>query len=151
MQTLVLGLGNELLADEGVGVHAARLLREEQFPEDITILEVGTSILDTLEELECADRVIVLDAIKDNGQPGTVYKICLADCSGSMNIASMHGFDIFRVMALTSRSVSPPVTVLGVEPAQIHWSMALSSTVTQSLPYLIEAVKEELACIPQGN
>lgn len=149
MQTLVLGLGNELLADEGVGVHAARLLREEQFPEDITILEVGTSILDTLEELECADRVIVLDAIKDNGQPGTVYKICLADCSGSMNIASMHGFDIFRVMALTRRSVSPPVTVLGVEPAQINWSMALSSTVTKSLPYLIEAVKEELASTPQ--
>jgi hydrogenase maturation protease len=143
-QTLVLGLGNELLADEGVGVHAARLLQQEELPEDITVLEVGTSILDSLEDLERADRIIVLDAMKDDGPPGTVYKIPMTDCSGSMNIASMHGFDIFRVMALARRTESPPVMVFGVEPAQISWSMSLSSTVIRSLPYLIEAVWEEL-------
>ena len=151
MHTLVLGLGNELLADEGVGVHAVRLLQQKELPDNITVLEVGTSILDILEELECAERVFVLDAMKDDGPPGTVYKIALNDCSGSMTIASMHGFDIFRVMALTRRTETPPVLVFGVEPEQICWSMTLSSTVTTSLPYLMEAVWEELTNINQGN
>ncbi len=144
MQTLVLGLGNELLADEGVGVHAARLLQEERLPETTRVLEVGTSILDALEDLERAERVIVLDAMKGNGSPGDVYKIALADCSGSMTIASMHGFDIFRVMALMGRSAPPRVLVFGVEPEQVNWSMTLTSSVTRSLPCLLEAVRKEL-------
>lgn len=144
MQTLILGLGNELLGDEGVGVHAARQLQKEKLPKDTTVLEVGTAILDALPELEQAGRLIILDAMKDNRPPGTVYKIPLDDCSGSACIASMHGFDIFRVMALTGRSDQPHAMVFGMEPEFIDWSMNLSSTVAESLPHLVRAVLNEL-------
>ncbi len=140
MRILILGLGNELLGDEGVGVHGVRLLQELKLPADTKVLEIGTGILDALPELGQAERIIVLDAMKAGGPPGTVYKIPLDHCSGSTCIASMHGFDIFRVMALTEYSEVPPVMVFGVEPKAIEWSMTLSPQVAECLPSLIDAV-----------
>lgn len=144
MQTVILGIGNELLGDEGVGVHAARRLNNEILPQQTRAVEVGTAILDTLDELEQADRIIVIDAMQNGNAPGTVYKIPLDECSGSPCIASMHGFDLFRVMALAGRTTPPPVTVFGVEPGVIDWSMELSPPVAASLPHLLDAVRKEL-------
>ena len=145
VKTVILGIGNELLGDEGIGVHAVRRLQGAVLPEQTKVVEVGTAILDALDELEQADRIIVIDAMQDGNAPGTVYKIPLDECSGSPCIASMHGFDIFRVMALAGRTTPPPVTVFGVEPGVIDWSMELSPPVADSLPYLLDAVQEELA------
>ena len=144
VKTVILGIGNELLGDEGIGVHAVRRLQGEILPDQTKVVEVGTAILDALDELEQADRIIVIDAMQDGNAPGTVYKIPLDECSGSPCIASMHGFDIFRVMALAGRTTPPPVTVFGVEPGIIDWSMELSPPVADSMPRLLVAVQEEL-------
>ena len=144
MHTVILGIGNELLGDEGIGVHAVRRLQNEILPEQTTVVEVGTAILDALDELEQADRIIVVDAMKDGRPPGTVYKIPLEQCSGSACIASMHGFDIFRVMALAGRDTPPPVMVFGVEPGVVGWSLELSPPVARSMDYLLDAVREEV-------
>jgi len=144
MQTIILGIGNELLADEGVGVHAARSLAAAPLPDQIKVIEVGTAILDALPVLEQADRLIILDAMQNGNAPGTVYKIPLEQCSGAATIASMHGFDIFRVMALAGRTAPPPVTVFGVEPQLIDWSLELSPPVAEALPFLLEAVRAEV-------
>ncbi len=58
MKTLILGMGNLLLGDEGVGVHAVRALLKDGCPPGIEILEIGTAILDALPALETAGRVI---------------------------------------------------------------------------------------------
>lgn len=144
MKTVVLGIGNLLLGDEGVGVHAVNALRHEECPKEIEVVEVGTAILDALPVLEKADRVIVLDAMKAHGEPGTVYRVPLEDCRTSPCIASMHGFDLVRVLALTHRKDTPEVLVLGVEPAYIDWSMELSPQVAKAIPVLLEAVWGEL-------
>ena len=102
MKTLVLGLGNLLLADEGVGVHAARALMEKGCPEDTTVLDIGTAILEALPDLEIADRVIIIDAVKADGVPGSVYRMPYEEFLKPEVIASMHGFDLSRVLALTS-------------------------------------------------
>ena len=142
--TLVLGIGNLLLGDEGVGVHAVRALQRETFPPEVEILEVGTAILDALPALERADRVIVLDAMKYDGDPGTVYRIALRKCERSQSIASMHGFDIFRVLALTGRKMPPEVLVFGVEPSFIGWSLDLSPQVRKAPIFLFASVKKEI-------
>ena len=143
-KTLILGIGNLLLGDEGVGVHAARALQKEGCPGDVEILEIGTAILDALPALEKADRVIVLDAMKYDGNPGSVYRIPLGKCEKSQCIASMHGFDIFRVLALTGRDEPPEVMVFGVEPFNLGWSMELSPQVSDSLTFLLESVRQEI-------
>jgi hydrogenase maturation protease len=144
-KTLVLGLGNLLLRDEGVGVHAAHALMRAGVPKQVTVLDIGTAILDALPQLEKARRVIVIDAIKADGAPGSVYRIPFEECARKETIASMHGFDLARVLALTRRKAPPEVIVLGVEPLEIAWSLDLSPPVQEALPFLVDAVRKEIA------
>ncbi len=144
MITLVLGIGNLLLGDDGVGVHAARRLLKEGQPPGTEVLEVGTAILDALPALEHADRILVLDAVKADGPPGTVYRLPFDECEPPSTIASLHGFDLSRVMALAGRESVPEVIVLGVEPASIDWSLELSPPVAEALPRFLEVVKKEM-------
>lgn len=144
MKTLVLGLGNLLLADEGVGVHAAQALMRAGCPGDTTVMDIGTSILEALLELELADRVIVIDAVKADGVPGSVYRMPYEEFARPEVIASMHGFDLSRVLALTRRAAPPEVIVVGVEPAAIDWSLDLSPEVQKALPFVLNAVRDEI-------
>ena len=144
MKTVVLGIGNLLLGDEGVGVHAVNALHHEGCPKEVEVVEAGTAILDALPVLEKANRVIVLDAMKAHGEPGTVYRVPLEDCHTSPCIASMHGFDLVRVLALTHRKDTSEVLVLVVKPASIDWSVELSPQVAKAIPVLLEAVRGEL-------
>lgn len=144
MKTLILGIGNLLLADEGVGVHAAHALAHDGCPDGAVVLDVGTAILDALEAIEEADFVIVVDAVKADGAPGSVYCMPLDAFSPSPCIASMHGFDLSRVLALTRRKEPPEVIVIGVEPARIEWSMELSPEVAEVLPIVRETILGEI-------
>jgi hydrogenase maturation protease len=145
---LILGLGNLLLADEGVGVHAARLLMERRRREDVVILDIGTAVLDALPALETADRVIIIDAMKADGPAGSVYRIAYDDCLRPSVIASLHGFDLSRVLAMTGREGCPEITVIGVEPETIAWSLDLSPVVAAALPVVLDTVESEISHYP---
>jgi hydrogenase maturation protease len=141
MQTLILGLGNLLLGDEGVGVHAARALTAGGLPAGVAALDAGTALLDALPDLEAADLLIVIDAMRGGGPPGTVYRLEEAALARNGCIASLHGFDLPRVLALTRRRSTPRLVVFGVEPGLIDWSLELSPRVAGSLPALLSAVR----------
>lgn len=142
--TLILGLGNLLLGDEGVGVNAARALLKPGCPEGVTVLDIGTAISDALPELALADRVIVVDTVKADQEPGSVYRLPFDDFLRPTCIASMHGFNLSRILALTGRKYSPEVLVLGVEPVSMDWSMELSPEVAAAIPAVLELIWEEI-------
>jgi hydrogenase maturation protease len=144
MNTLVLGIGNLLLCDEGVGVHAVRALQREDLPPDITVLEVGTAVLDALPEIERADHIIIIDAMKADHAPGTVYRVPMGDCVTPEYTASLHGFDLPRVMFLAGRTAQADVIVIGVEPARIEWGTELSKVIRDTIPAVIRAVRTEI-------
>lgn len=148
MKVLVLGIGNLLLADEGVGVHVARALMESDLPSEVTVLDIGTAILDALPAIEQADRIIVVDAVKGGSPPGSVYRMSYDDFVRPEVIASMHGFDLSRVLHLTNRKDTPEVTVIGVEPARIDWSLDLSPEVQSVMPVILRTVREEIDRAP---
>lgn len=148
MKTLVLGIGNLLLGDEGLGVHAARALAGEQLPDAVTVIDAGTAILDALPFIERADRVIVVDAVQAGEAPGTIYRFPIDESCPSPLIGSMHGFDLSRLMSLACRSSIPNTVVFGVEPAVIEWSMELSPEVARVLPGLLDWIKRELGDVP---
>ncbi|HTG82543.1 MAG TPA: hydrogenase maturation protease [Geobacteraceae bacterium] len=145
MTTLILGIGNLLLMDEGVGCHAARALQEEALPEDVVVLEAGTDFLSALPEIEKADRIIIVDAMQGDEAPGTVYRVPFEECLKPQCIASLHGFDVSRTLYLAGRDTVPEVVVFGVEPALIQWGTELSPAVREMMPAVIEAVKREIA------
>jgi hydrogenase maturation protease len=144
LNTVILGIGNLLLCDEGVGVHAAQALIERgDLPLGTEVWDIGTALLDALPALEKADRVIVVDAMMAGGLPGTIYRVPFDQCRRPRTLASLHGFDLARVMALTGRSDRPEVMVFGVEPGLMNWSMDLSEPVATAMPALLEAVLNE--------
>jgi hydrogenase maturation protease len=146
VRTLILGIGNLLLCDEGVGVHVARALQRERLPENVVTLEVGTAFLDALPEIERADRIIIIDAMQADHAPGTVYRVPFDDCVKPECIASLHGFDLSRALYLAGREKPPEAVVFGVEPARIDWGADLSPEIEKVIPAVIQAIKAELAC-----
>jgi hydrogenase maturation protease len=149
VRTLVLGIGNLLLGDEGVGVHVIHALQREKLPEDVVLLEVGTAFLDALPEIEKADRIIVVDAMQGEHAPGTIYRVLFEDCVKPECIASLHGFDLSRVMFLAGGTSPPETVVIGVEPARIDWGTELSPEIEGVVPAVVDAVKGEIERISQ--
>ncbi len=145
MRTLILGIGNLLLCDEGVGVHAVRALQLENLPLNIIALDVGTAFLDAIPEIERADHIIIIDAMKADHEPGTVYRVPLGDCVMPEYTASLHGFDLSRVMFLAGRTSPADVIVIGVEPARIEWGTELSPQIRETIPAVIKTIKAEIA------
>jgi len=145
MKTLVLGMGNLLLSDEGVGVHVARALAARALPENVSVVEAGTAFLDVLPDIEKADRILLIDAMEGGGAPGSVYRVPFDQCVHPDMLASLHGFDLSRVLYMAGSERAPEVTVFGVEPARIAWGTELSAVVARVVPAVEEAIMGELA------
>jgi len=145
MNTLILGLGNLLLSDEGVGVHVARALAERELPPGVSVVEAGTAFLDVLPDIENADRILLVDAMEGGGPPGSIYRVPFDACKHPEVLASLHGFDMSRVLFMAGNERKPEVTVFGVEPAKIEWGLDVSPAVRRALPALEEAILSELA------
>lgn len=140
----MLGLGNLLLGDEGVGVHALHALAEGVWPDDVELFSAGTALLDALPSLEKAEHVIIVDAMTAHRSPGTIYRLPLQECDFNRSIASLHGLDIGRVLALSGCKTLPEVVVIGIEPAVIDWSLELSPSVQKAFPDLLTVIMKEI-------
>ncbi len=145
MNTLILGMGNLLLCDEGVGVHVARALAQRDLPPDVAVVEAGTAFLDVLPDIERADRILLIDAMEGGGAPGSVYRVPFDQCLHPEMLASLHGFDLSRVLFMAGSNRAPEVTVFGVEPARIEWGTELSPVIQQVLPAIEKAILNELS------
>ncbi len=145
MNTLILGMGNLLLCDEGVGVHVARALAERELPANVSVVEAGTAFLDVLPDIEKADRILLIDAMEGGGAPGSIYRVPFDQCKHPEMLASLHGFDLSRVLYMAGSGRNPEVTVFGIEPALIEWGTELSPAVKRVLPALREAIFTELS------
>jgi hydrogenase maturation protease len=145
MKTLILGMGNLLLCDEGVGVHVARALAQRDLPPDVAVVEAGTAFLDVLPNIEKADRILLIDAMEAGGAPGSVYRVPFDQCLHPEMLASLHGFDLSRVLFMAGSDRTPEVTVFGVEPARIEWGTELSPVIQQVLPAIEKAVLNEVS------
>jgi hydrogenase maturation protease len=119
---LVAGIGNVLLADDGFGVEAARLLAQRELPAGVKVADFGIRGMDLAYELqEDYDAAILLDAVARGEPPGTLYVIehdPRADAAGAGDV-DPHGMDPLRVLALARvlGTVPPLIRVVGCEPA----------------------------------
>ncbi len=141
-------MGNLLLCDEGVGVHVARALSltlaQRNLPPSVTVVEAGTAFLDVLPEIEKADRILLIDAMEAGGTPGSVYRVPFDQCRHPDMLASLHGFDLSRVLYIAGSDRVPEVTVFGIEPACIEWGTELSPVVQRVVSAVEQAILNEL-------
>lgn len=144
---VVLGVGNELLSDEGIGVHVVKALQQENsLPPEVEIMEGGTDGFGLINIITACDRLIVIDSIRGGNQPGTIYKFDIEDAPSTPDLfkTSVHQVGILEVIHLSSLiGKTPKTTVIGVEPKSMTTGMELSDEVKAKLPRVIELVKEE--------
>ena len=141
IEVLVLGLGNELLTDDGVGVHVVRMLQKETVIEGVVVAEVGTAIIHAQHLLEQAACVIAVDAVQAGDKPGAIYRFDI-DQAPLNQPASLHELGIVGLMQLIPEQDRPEVTILGVEPEKIDYGMELSLAVQAALPRVVQTVRE---------
>ncbi|MCD6330258.1 MAG: hydrogenase maturation protease [Candidatus Cloacimonetes bacterium] len=102
MKTLVLGLGNTILSDDGVGIHIARHIKEK-LPE-IDMIEASAAGFRVVDEIIGYDKLILIDSIKTkNGQPGTYYKLGIEEFKSTLHHSSPHDMNMFDALQLMKK------------------------------------------------
>lgn len=150
---LILGIGNLLMKDEGVGVHIAQELMKMHLPRDVEVIDGGTASLDLISYLEGRKKVVVIDCVRGGHKPGTIYRLTPEEVKEDKSkILSLHQIDFQQTLHLASEFGKQPETVIiGIEPKNFSsWGMELSAVVKRRIPRVVELVKEEAKIKPNG-
>ena len=138
---LIAGVGNLLLSDDGVGVHAVQELARNPIP-GVEMLDLGTAVLHALPFLETAERVLVIDAARGCQPPGTLYLFQADGSSEAKAFSSLHALGLREAARLlNSDRPAPSITVLGIEPASLAYGLELSPAVRQALPRVVDLAR----------
>jgi len=144
---LVMGVGNLLLSDEGVGVHVAQRMMEMDMPPEVHVVEGGTDGFGLINIILEADRMILIDAIRGGGAPGSIYRFDVEDCNPFPDIfkTSVHQISILEVINLSGLiGTTPKTTIIGVEPKSLDMGMELSPEIEERVPKILRMILEEV-------
>jgi len=150
-RTVVLGVGNELLMDDGVGVHVARALAREKFCVPTEVIEGGT-VIDCLPGGEPISKLVVIDAVQGGGEPGAIYRFNPDEVELEASWAeSVHQLDLFDSLRLSEIiGIRPAETIIiGVEPKEVKWGTELSAELECRIPDVVQVVLEEVSGSPK--
>ena len=148
MNVLILGIGNILLHDEGVGVRAIEELEERfSFPPGVELVDGGTCGLELRDSMCGRDLLLLIDATRNGGPPGTAYRVeddgVPAHFQTRISPHQLGISDLLATLALTD-SLPTRMVLFGVEPADLSTGLGLSPAVAAGLEKVLEAVGEEL-------
>jgi len=145
-KVILLGIGNLILRDEGVGVHVVRELEERKLPLGVEVIDGGTATMDLLSVIYEAESIIVIDALRSGGKPGTIYRCLPQDLMDAVDRPlSLHQVGLLDVLAMARQlGGHASVVIIGVEPKEISWGMELTPEVSAAVPKVIKAIFKEL-------
>lgn len=148
MKTLVLGIGNTLLTDEGVGIVAMREL-EARFGarEDMEFLDGGTLSFTLAVPISDCDALLVIDAAELGAAPGSVRSFEGAEMDGFLGAnrkSSVHEVGLLDLMSISQLSGHWPQqrALIGVQPAVVNWGEALTPEVAAAMPEICRLATE---------
>ena len=143
---LVLGIGNVLMGDEGVGVHLVRQLSQMTLPENVECLDGGTGSFLLLEPMQQAQRVVLIDATIDGNPAGTVTRLTPKFSSDYPKTLTAHDIglkDLLDAAYFTGRGLDITVFAVSIDPLQ-GMGMELSATIAARVPEIAAIVIDEL-------
>ena len=143
----IVGVGNILLGDEGIGVRVVKELEKEKYSEEINFLDAGTAFFSIVSELRNFKKAIIIDAVHGGKKAGTVYRFNIDDVAGKGNsIISLHDFGVIESIQLERVIAKLPDEIIfyGVEPKNVTPSLELSSVLQCKLKYVVQKIFEEL-------
>lgn len=149
-KTLVLGLGNIIMGDEGVGVHVVRALAQEALPENVECLDGGTGGFILLEPLQNADSIVLVDATADGNPPGTVTRTTPRFASDYPPTLTAHDIgvkDLLDAFYMGGGTRDIALYTVTIDPQQ-PISLDLSEPVLNAQKVAVNQILEELRAVP---
>jgi hydrogenase maturation protease len=147
-EIVVLGLGNILLRDEGVGVKVIEELRKRyDFLPPVKLIDGGTAGFGLVTEIEGCQKLLVVDAVKAGNEPGTVYKFRRGDITVTISqTLSVHDIGFFEALEHWKiLGIEPEVIFFGIEPEDINsWGFDLTPCIQDKMPKLVALVIDQL-------
>lgn len=146
MQVLILGIGNVLMSDEGVGVHVIRHLESKTLPEGVECFDGGTGSFLLLDPMQSAERLILVDAALDDSPPGTVRRLEPKFSSDYPRTLTAHDIglkDLLDAFYLLGKIPNVTLFAVTIDPNQ-DMSLDLSPPVAAAIPRIASSILHEL-------
>lgn len=149
MKTLILGLGNPILGDDGVGFRVAEELKDRLDEQDVTVVETSMAGLNLLDLLTGYDRTIIVDAIQTvGGKAGQIYRLCPEALDFTRHATSPHDVDLATALELGKRvglALPQEITIFAIEVADASTiSEECTPKVRRAVPVCAEMIVREL-------
>jgi len=149
MKTLVLGLGNPILSDDGAGIRVAQEVGKKLNDPQITVAETSEAGLRLLDSIVGYDKVIIIDAVQtEKGQAGQIYRMEPQDFSSTKYLSLPHQINLATSLELGNAlnlAMPQEITIFAVEAKDItNFSEKCTPEVDQAIPKLVKMVLEEL-------
>lgn len=149
MKTLVLGLGNPILSDDGVGIRVAHEVANQVSSPQVTVTEISGAGLSLLDSITGYDEVVIIDAIQtEEGNAGQIYRLGPEDFSVTRYFSSPHqinlatSLELGRILGL---AMPPRVVIFAVEAKEVStFSEKCTPEVEKAIPEVVKLVLEEL-------
>ena len=145
---VVLGMGNLLLKDEGIGVHVAEAMQAMPAPKNVELEVVdGGTLPDAPLSFEDVDKLIIVDAVQAGGKPGTIYRFHPEDIEPDDRVlTSLHQISLLENLWLMDKFSQKPqnTVIVGIEPEDMNWGLELSAELQERIPQIIKVVHEEI-------
>ena len=144
---MILGIGNLLCRDDGIGVRIAVEMQGLDKYSGIRIVDGGSSpdLFSLLDDE--VDKLIIVDALRGSGRPGDIYRLDVQEENiADGPAASLHGMGVLDSLKLMKQlgQQPPRVTVIGIEPADVSHGLELSPVIESMVPAIIGAVESEI-------
>jgi hydrogenase maturation protease len=148
MGKFVVGIGNILLRDEGIGCHVVGALEGISLP-DVQVIDGGTCP-DVLQLLEDVDKLVIVDAVRGGGMPGQIYRFRPEDVTLEQKpLLSLHDMSLIDSLKLMQvRHNVGDAVIIGIEPKEINCGLELSPELQERIPQIIDAILSELNTSP---
>ncbi|MDO8734344.1 MAG: HyaD/HybD family hydrogenase maturation endopeptidase [Elusimicrobiota bacterium] len=152
LKIAVVGFGNILMGDEGIGVHVVKELQNPstvyRLPSTVELIDGGTSALDVILSLKDIEKLVVIDAVKNGGIPGEIYKFhnftpdFHRGQNSEMQKTSLHDLNLVDALKIAEKlgAVPKEIVLIGVEPKEIEPKMELSEEIRNKIPEIIKTV-----------
>ncbi len=143
-RVLILGIGNLVLRDEGVGIHAVQALEKEQLPSHVEVLDGGTGGVGIIGVLQEFDRIVMIDATLDDSPAGTIKKIKPKFSKDYPQLLSSHEFglrDMIESMIVQENIPEIDLITISIKNYQ-EIGMDLSPEVERVIPTVLKMVRE---------
>lgn len=147
--TIVIGLGNILFSDEGIGVHLIRRLSENQdkFP-SVELIDAGTGGMNVLHLIANRKKAVIIDCVKMGKKPGTIRQFEPADVQTTKKMMhfSLHEADILRIIELSKQLGECPdqIVIFGIEPESLELGQKPSKTLAGKIDAYLADIRKEL-------